>query len=76
MCEANAYIIRDGEEELLMEAVDKIEPEDDGLRAPAGEYFRRPEVHSRPYSCPFLCQSQDSPEGITRVRQDIGVRLL
>ncbi|MBW1770427.1 MAG: CooT family nickel-binding protein [Deltaproteobacteria bacterium] len=32
MCEANAYIIRDGEEELLMEAVDTIEPEDDGLR--------------------------------------------
>jgi predicted RNA-binding protein len=32
MCEANAYIIRDGEEELVMEAVDKIEPEDDGLR--------------------------------------------
>jgi predicted RNA-binding protein len=32
MCEANAYIIRDGEEELVMEAVDKIEPEGDGLR--------------------------------------------
>ncbi|MGD8512362.1 MAG: CooT family nickel-binding protein [Deltaproteobacteria bacterium] len=32
MCEANAYIIRDGQEELIMEAVDKIEPEDDGLR--------------------------------------------
>jgi len=32
MCEANAYIIRDGQEVLVMEAVDKIEPEDDGLR--------------------------------------------
>ncbi|MBW2170904.1 MAG: CooT family nickel-binding protein [Deltaproteobacteria bacterium] len=32
MCEANVYIIRDGDEELVMEAVDKIEPEDDGLR--------------------------------------------
>ncbi|NVM57291.1 MAG: CooT family nickel-binding protein [Desulfobacterales bacterium] len=32
MCEANAYIIRHGEEELVMEAVDKIEPEKDGLR--------------------------------------------
>jgi predicted RNA-binding protein len=32
MCEANAYIIRDGEEELVMEAVDKIEPEGDRLR--------------------------------------------
>jgi predicted RNA-binding protein len=32
MCEANAYIIRNGQEVLVMEAVDKIEPEDDGLR--------------------------------------------
>ena len=32
MCEANAYLIREGQEELVMEAVDKIEPEDDGLR--------------------------------------------
>jgi predicted RNA-binding protein len=32
MCEANVYMIRDGDEELVMEAVDKIEPEDDGLR--------------------------------------------
>ena len=32
MCEANAYIIRNGEEELVMESVDRIEPEDDGLR--------------------------------------------
>lgn len=32
MCEANAYIIRDGKEELVMEAVDKIEPEGDRLR--------------------------------------------
>jgi predicted RNA-binding protein len=32
MCEANVYMIRDTEEELVMEAVDKIEPEDGGLR--------------------------------------------
>ncbi len=32
MCEANAYMIREGQEELVMEAIDKIEPEDDGLR--------------------------------------------
>lgn len=32
MCEANAYMICDGQEELVMEAVDKIEPEDHGLR--------------------------------------------
>ncbi len=28
MCEANAYMVKDGKEELLMEAVDIIEPED------------------------------------------------
>jgi len=32
MREANAYIIRNGQKALVMEAVDKIEPEDDGLR--------------------------------------------
>ena len=30
MCEANAYIVNDGDEELFMEAVDSVEPEDDG----------------------------------------------
>jgi predicted RNA-binding protein len=29
MCEANAYLIKDGREELLMEAVDVVAPEDD-----------------------------------------------
>jgi predicted RNA-binding protein len=29
MCEADAYLIKDGEEELLMKAVDVIEPDDD-----------------------------------------------
>ena len=29
MCEANAYVVNNGKEELLMEAVDIIEPEDD-----------------------------------------------
>ena len=28
MCEANAYMIKDGEEQLLLESVDVIEPED------------------------------------------------
>ena len=27
MCEANAYLIKDGQEQLLMESVDIIEPE-------------------------------------------------
>ncbi len=30
MCEANAFMYKDGQEELLLEAVDLIEPEDDG----------------------------------------------
>lgn len=32
MCEANAYWLKDGQEELLMSEVDKIEPEGDDLR--------------------------------------------
>ena len=31
MCEANAYLIKDNEEILLMEAVERIEPEEDGI---------------------------------------------
>ncbi|MCE5245069.1 MAG: CooT family nickel-binding protein [Syntrophobacteraceae bacterium] len=32
MCEANAYLLKDGREELLMEAVDVIENEDNQVR--------------------------------------------
>lgn len=32
MCEANAYLVEGGKEELIMESVDKVEPEDSGLR--------------------------------------------
>ncbi len=32
MCEANAYLIENDNEKLLMEAVDKVEPEVDGVR--------------------------------------------
>ena len=32
MCEAAAYIAKDGDEELVLEAVDLIEPENDGYR--------------------------------------------
>jgi predicted RNA-binding protein len=32
MCEASAYILKDGQEELLLADVDIIEPESDGLR--------------------------------------------
>jgi predicted RNA-binding protein len=30
MCEANAYLLKDGQEQLLMESVDLVEPEEDG----------------------------------------------
>jgi predicted RNA-binding protein len=30
MCESNAFFLRNGEEELVMESVDLIEPEDRG----------------------------------------------
>ncbi len=31
MCEANAYLRKDGQEELFLEAVDKVVPHEDGL---------------------------------------------
>jgi predicted RNA-binding protein len=31
MCEANAYLLKDGEEKLLMESVDTVRPEKNGL---------------------------------------------
>ena len=31
MCEANAYLLEDGREKLVMQAVDTVEPEGDGL---------------------------------------------
>lgn len=32
MCEANAYLIEGEEQILVMEAVDTVEPEEDGVR--------------------------------------------
>jgi len=32
MCEANAYLIEEDQNKLLMEAVDTVEPEEDGVR--------------------------------------------
>ena len=32
MCEAAAYVLKNGQEELLLSEVDIIEPEGDGLR--------------------------------------------
>jgi predicted RNA-binding protein len=31
MCEANAYVLRDGKEELLLESVDLVELDQDGF---------------------------------------------
>jgi predicted RNA-binding protein len=30
MCEANAFLLKDGQEELLLESVDVVEPEEEG----------------------------------------------
>ena len=32
MCEANAYLIEDNETKLIMEAVETVEPEGDGIK--------------------------------------------
>ncbi len=32
MCEANAYLMKNDQQQLVMEAVDTIEPEGEGLR--------------------------------------------
>lgn len=31
MCEANAYLLKDGQEELVLESVDKVVPKEDGV---------------------------------------------
>ncbi|MCK5311554.1 MAG: CooT family nickel-binding protein [Desulfobacteraceae bacterium] len=49
MCEASAYLMKEKEEVLLMEAVDRVEPEGDGvcLRSIFGEQkFVKGYVHS------------------------------
>ena len=49
MCEANAYIMRDDEEELVMEAVDTVEPENGGLRLVSifgDQKFMRAHIHA------------------------------
>ncbi len=49
MCEANAYLIENGEQTLVMEAVDTIEPEEDGLRLVSifgDQKFLKARIHS------------------------------
>jgi len=31
MCEANAYLLKDGEEKLIMKSVDTLRPEENGI---------------------------------------------
>jgi predicted RNA-binding protein len=49
MCEANAYLIEGEEEKLVMESVDTIEPEEDGVKLTSifGEQkFLKAGIHS------------------------------
>jgi predicted RNA-binding protein len=49
MCEANAYLIADGDETLVMKAVDVVTPEGDGLKLVnifGEQKFLRAEIHS------------------------------
>lgn len=49
MCEANAYLIEGEKEKLVMESVDTIEPEDDGVKLTSifGEQkFLKAGIHS------------------------------
>ncbi|OQX63592.1 MAG: RNA-binding protein [Desulfococcus sp. 4484_241] len=49
MCEANAYLIDDNEQTLVMEAVDLVEPEEDGIKLISifGEQkFLKAKIHS------------------------------
>ncbi len=49
MCEANAYIKKDDKDELVMESVDLVEPDEDGIKLISifGEQkFLKARIHS------------------------------
>ena len=49
MCEANAYLIEENGNKLIMEAVDTVEPEEDGLKLVSifgDQKFIRATIHS------------------------------
>jgi predicted RNA-binding protein len=49
MCEANAYLIKGEENQLIMEAVDTVEPEKDGIRLMnifGDQKFLKARIHS------------------------------
>lgn len=47
MCEASAYLSRDGEEVLLMESVDIIEPQGDNIFRLVGIFGDQKIIHAR-----------------------------
>jgi predicted RNA-binding protein len=47
MCEANAYLLTDGREELIMESVDIVEPESDDTWRLVGIFGDRKTVKGR-----------------------------
>ena len=49
MCEANAYLIENGEKKLVMEAVDTVVPEEDGIKLVSifgDQKFLKASIHS------------------------------
>jgi len=49
MCEANAYLIEENGNKLIMEAVDTVEPSEDGLKLASifgDQKFIRANIHS------------------------------
>jgi predicted RNA-binding protein len=47
MCEANAYIDKDGREELILESVDLVEPEESGGFRLVNIYGQQKTVNAR-----------------------------
>lgn len=47
MCEANAYVVKDGREELLMESVDVVEPESEDTWRLVGIFGDRKTIRGR-----------------------------
>jgi len=49
MCEANAYLLEDKDSKLIMEAVDTVEPEENGIRLISifgDQKFLKAKIHS------------------------------
>jgi len=49
MCEANAYLLEDRDSKLIMEAVDTVEPEENGIRLISifgDQKFLKAKIHS------------------------------